>query len=260
MTDFLKKNKYITLIHAIKRCTLTFKREKEGNMKRIILSFIAFVAMASAVMAQPKAGTFSVIPRIGVTLSKLSGDKLYVAQDFSLSSKYNPGMMVGADFEYQLTDIFALSVGAFYSQQGNKYDDYVEAHNLSTKNWSEMRDIKNHIDYINVPIMVSVFGAKNLAIKVGAQFGFNTHATTEMTTATFVRSEDGNASTESVKKSKSDIAVKKFDFSIPVGISYEYMNVILEARYNFGLTKVYQHLDDGKNSVISFTAGYRFKL
>lgn len=229
-------------------------------MKRIILSLIAITAMPFAVMAQPEAGTFSIIPRIGVTLSKLSDDKLNVSQDFSLSSKYKPGMMVGADFEYQLTDMLALSVGAFYSQQGNKYDDYTEAHDLSTKKWSEIRDIKNKYDYINVPIMFSVYGAKNLAFKLGAQFGFNTHASTEMTTATFVRSEDGNASTESVEKSKGDMAVKKFDFSIPVGISYEYMNVIIEARYNLGLTKVYKYLDEGKNSVFSFTAGYRFKL
>ncbi len=229
-------------------------------MKRIILSFIAFVAIFSAVVAQPKAGTFSVIPRIGVTLSRLSSDKLYIDQDFSLTSKYNPGMTVGADFEYQLSDILALSVGAFYSQQGNKYDDYAEAHNLSTKKWSEMRDIKNHFDYINVPIMASVYTARNLAFKAGLQLGFNTHASSEMTTATFVRSDDGNASTQSVDKSKSDVAVKTFDLSIPVGISYEYMNVILEARYNIGLTKVYKHLDYGKNSVISFTAGYRFKL
>lgn len=229
-------------------------------MKKIILSFIVMATALSSAVAQPEAGTFSIIPRIGVTLAKLSSDDLHVAEDFTLSPKYLPGMIVGADFEYQLTNMLAVSAGAFYSQQGEKYDDYTEAHDLSTKEWSETRDIRYKFDYINVPIMFSVYGAKNLAFKVGAQFGFNTKASTEMTTASFVRGEDGKASTENVTKSKGDVDVKKFDFSIPVGISYEYMNVILDARYNIGLTKVYKYLDTGKNCVFSVTAGYRFKL
>lgn len=229
-------------------------------MKRFILSFVTLVTILSTAAAQPEAGTFSIVPRIGVTLAKLSSDNLYIAEGFALSPKYLPGMVVGADFEYQISNVFAVSAGAFYSQQGEKYDDYTEAHDITTKKWSETRDIKNKYDYINVPIMLSVYGAKNLAFKVGAQFGFNTKAKTEMTTASFVRGEDGNASTESVDKLKGNVDIKKFDFSIPIGISYEYMNVILDARYNLGLTKVYKHGVDGKNSVFTFTAGYRFKL
>ena len=229
-------------------------------MKRLILSFITLVTLLSTAAAQPEARTFSIIPRIGVTLAKLSSDNLYVDEGFSLSPKYLPRMTVGADFEYQATNILAVSAGVFYSQQGEKYDDYTQAHDITTKKWSETRDIKNKYDYINVPVMLSVYGAKNLAFKVGAQFGFNTKATTEQTTASFVRGEDGNASTESVDKLKGNVDIKKFDFSIPIGISYEYMNVILDARYNIGLTKVYKHDIDGKNCVFAFTAGYRFKL
>lgn len=229
-------------------------------MKRLFLVFFALTAICSFAVAQPKAGSFSIIPRVGVTLAKISSDDILIEENFSLSPKYLTGMMIGADFEYQLTNILAVSAGAFYSQQGEKYDDYCEAHDLSTKNWSEMRDLRNRYDYINVPIMLSVYGAKNLAFKVGAQFGFNTKATAEMTTATFVRSEDGKASTESVEKSKGNIDIKKFDFSIPVGFSYEYMNVILDARYNIGLTKVNKYGLDGKNCVFSFSAGYRFTL
>lgn len=229
-------------------------------MKRIILSIIAVFTFFANTIAQPQAGTFSIIPRLGVTIAKLSGDDLKVAEGFSLSPKYLPGMTAGVDLEYQLTNALAVSAGAFYSQQGDKYDDYTEAHDITTKKWSETRDIKNKIDYINVPVMFSIYGARNLAFKVGAQFGFNVKAKTELTNATFVRGEDGNASTEDVTKLKGNIDVKKFDFSIPVGISYEYMNVILDARYNIGLTKVYKQLDTGKNCVFSFSAGYRFKL
>ena len=123
-----------------------------------------------------------------------------------------------------------------------------------------MRDLKNHHDYVNIPIMASIYGARNLAFKIGAQIGINTGGRSEMTTISFVRDKDGNASTESITKSKTDTKLRKVDFSIPVGLSYEYMNVIIDARYNIGLTKVYDNGIDGKNSVFTFSAGYRFTL
>ena len=46
-----------------------------------------------------------------------------------------------------------------------------------------------------------------------------------------------------IVKDKSDDVkevMNKVDFSIPVGISYEYKNFILEARYSIGLTDIYK--------------------
>ena len=53
--------------------------------------------------------------------------------------------------------------------------------------------------------------------------------------------------------------VKSVDFSIPVGLSYEYANFQLDARYNWGVSKVIDD-DDEKNSVFQITLGYKFKL
>jgi hypothetical protein len=53
--------------------------------------------------------------------------------------------------------------------------------------------------------------------------------------------------------------IKTFDFSIPVGISYEYMNVCLDARYNIGVSKIADRGSD-RNSVFQITLGYKFKL
>ena len=58
---------------------------------------------------------------------------------------------------------------------------------------------------------------------------------------------------------QSDIDAKTVDFSIPVGLSYEYSNVVLDARYNWGLTKTYEGVDS-KNSVFQITLGYKFDL
>ena len=61
--------------------------------------------------------------------------------------------------------------------------------------------------------------------------------------------------------SSSDIC-KSVDFGIPVGISYEYKNITLDARYYFGLTNM-NDLEDTEvihNRCLSITLGYRFKL
>lgn len=54
----------------------------------------------------------------------------------------------------------------------------------------------------------------------------------------------------------------KVTFAIPVGVSYEFSNVILDARYNFGLTQ-FQDIDgfeSSKNRVFTFSVAYRLEL
>ena len=56
----------------------------------------------------------------------------------------------------------------------------------------------------------------------------------------------------------SDVKMNKFDLSIPVGMSYEYNGVTLDARYNFGLIKLFSGVDDTVlNQVIAITLGYK---
>jgi hypothetical protein len=55
---------------------------------------------------------------------------------------------------------------------------------------------------------------------------------------------------------------KSIDFGIPVGLSYEYKNITLDARYYFGLTKTdaTPEPDNIRNRYASITLGYRFHL
>ena len=133
------------------------------------------------------------------------------------------GLAAGVEAEYQATDIFSISAGVIYSMQGNKYE---EKGITSTQK----------LDYINIPILANVYVVKGLAVKLGIQPGF------------VVDKDDADH-------------METFDFSIPVGLSYEYQNVVLDARYNWGLTKIYD-VDklDSKNSVFQITLGYKFDL
>ena len=110
------------------------------------------------------------------------------------------------------------------------------------------------LDYINIPILANVYVAKGFAVKLGIQPAFNVNAKCQEITADF---KDG---------------IKTIDFSIPVGISYEYMNFVIDARYNWGLTKVAKNKTlqimgeeiefggKGKNSVFQITLGYKIPL
>lgn len=169
--------------------------------------------------------------------------------------------MAGLDVEYQITDILAVSAGAYYSQQGTKYDDIDEYHDVTTKKWQEVRNWKEHYDYVNIPVMLSAYVYKNLALKVGAQLGINTNGKMEYTSIPFSRTQSGEIQRGEIYKTENDILLKKVEFSIPVGISYEYMNVILDARYNIGVTNVNKYdVTTNRNSVFTFNVGYRFSL
>ena len=53
--------------------------------------------------------------------------------------------------------------------------------------------------------------------------------------------------------------VKSIDLSIPVGVSYQYQNIVFDARYNWGVTKIIED-SDSKHSVFQITVGYKFSL
>lgn len=149
-------------------------------------------------------------------------------------------MAAGLEAEYQVSDIFSLSAGAIYSMQGTKRD---------WENAGAKYTATTKLDYINVPILANVYVTKGLAVKLGVQPGFKVNA-----------KYDTKATALGVAvKTSSEPDVKSVDFSIPVGISYEYANFQLDARYNWGLTKIYKHGDD-KNSVFQITLGYKFDL
>lgn len=133
----------------------------------------------------------------------------------------------GVEAEYQVTDLFSVSGGLMYSRQGFKVEDVKTGFvTIEGDTWQP--------SYLNIPIMANVYVVKGLAVKLGVQPGFL------------------------VGKDNFD-DVHSFDFSIPVGASYEYSNFVLDARYNWGLKKLADGLDC-KNSVFSITLGYKFDL
>lgn len=192
-------------------------------MKKLVL--VAAIMMASiSAMAQHAPGSLTIQPRIGFSASDFNNTK---------DTKARVGMVVGPEFEYTLAERFSLAMGINYSQQGAEQDKV---------------DVTYKMDYITVPVVANFYIVKGLAIKAGVQPGFNIKANMEA-------SNNVNADF--------DEAVKKFDLSIPVGLSYEFHNVVLDARYNLGVTKMFDlgKVDlDTKNLAFQLTLGYKFTL
>ena len=200
-------------------------------MKKFLASALMLLAASTATFAQHAVGSFTLQPKVGMNVASLTKSDNYDSRI---------GLAAGVEGEYQVSDIFSLSLGAIYSQQGNKIDKTIAGQSFKNT---------NKLDYVNVPVMANVYVVPGLAVKLGVQPGFNVNSKGKAVANTVIGSTDKTV----------ELDAKSVDFSIPVGLSYEYKGVVLDARYNWGLTKVWDG-SDAKNSVFQFTLGYKFEL
>ena len=192
-------------------------------MKKMFLA-AAMMLVSVATFAQNAVGQITIQPKVGLNIANLTD-----ADD----ADARIGLAAGAEFEYGVTDMIGVSAGLIYSMQGAK--EKVEGVDCTMK-----------LDYLNVPILANVYVAPGLAVKLGIQPGFKLSAKMK-----------GEVSGNSVEVDLDDI--KGFDLAIPVGLSYQYQNIVLDARYNWGVTKIMDDVDS-KNSVFQITLGYKFSL
>ena len=207
------------------------------------LFFAAAVLMCSlTAFAQTKEGSFNILPKAGINISNLSNKD---------NAKVKLGFTAGAEAEYQLTKQLSLSAGALFSMQGAKSTTVFREVDNTTKEIREV-DIKNtmEFDYINVPILANYYIIEGLAVKLGIQPGFNIVAKRK-------RTDGVDKVSENLKNLGVD--VRKVDFSIPIGISYELNDFVVDARFNLGLTEV-ADLVKSKNRVFQITFGYQIDL
>ena len=189
-----------------------------------LLLMAAVMLSSVGAFAQHAVGSFTLQPKVGINIANITNN--------SDAGKARVDFAGGLEGEYQATDIFSLSAGLMYSRQGYKTKDNVAG--LSGKDWKP--------SYLNVPVLANVYVVPGLAVKLGVQPGFMVD-----------KDKDGYKG-----------EVNTFDLSIPVGLSYEYNNFVLDGRYNWGVTKINKNsvkgADDTRNSVFQITLGYKFSL
>lgn len=182
------------------------------------------VTLAAAVLAS--ASMFAQSEVGAISIVPKVGLNLATITNSGDEAKMKIGFAVGAEAGYQISNSFAVTGGLLYSNQGLKYSDGDES---ETANYH----------YLNIPILANYYITKGLAVKAGIQPGILLGAK--------VGSED-------IKKGCNTI-----DFSIPVGVSYEISNVVIDARYNIGLTNTKKDSEKShRNSVFQISVGYKF--
>ena len=206
-------------------------------MKKL-LAMVALMAVTLSAQAQHEEGDVTIQPKIGMTISNITdGDK----------SKVN--LAYGVEFERFFTDQFSASLGVVFTDQGCKYEIYSAdgAGNVSD-------DMKLDIYYGTLPIMANYYVLPGLALKAGIQPAFRVKAKIKYKG----EKVDFDNYIDTMFKGEGN-KLNTFDLSIPVGLSYEFKGITLDARYNFGVTKLISNTDKGiYNKVFIMTLGYKF--
>lgn len=199
-------------------------------MKKLLMMLI--VAMPLLAYAQKEPGTFTLYPRIGVNWSTFSGDMIYygeggLAQEH-MDWKYRAGVTAGVELQYQIGTYGALSGGVLYSRQGTDFEEPLD----------DYRKVSIKTDNILIPILLVGTTSLGLSAKVGLQPEFCVHT------------------------SGFDEIMNKVNLSLPVGLAYEWHNISLDVRYNFGLTKIYKEnvAPSSHGRTLMITLGYGFDL
>lgn len=236
-------------------------------MKKL-LALAALVSFSIGVKAQNPVGKFSLRPMAGVNISTLANGEFDIY-------KTKVGFTGGFEMEYGVNKWLGASAGLVYSQQGAKVDGTLSMlYNEDQYMYYTITKMNGKLkcDYLNIPVMANFYipSIKGLAIKAGVQLGILVNDQSSLETITVVNrelqssvvlSDDGYPIVTSQNTTQSDIC-KSVDFGIPVGLSYEYKNITLDARYYFGLTKIdkTENPDNARNRYLSITLGYRFGL
>lgn len=153
------------------------------------------------------------------------------------------GYTLGGFAEYKFAEKFSLQPEVLYSWLGAKSDGTI---NLGGSKY----DVKGVLDlsYLNIPIMVKYYVSDKFNLEFGPQFSFLLDVKSSVT-------YDGI--TYKITKESFETS----DIGLNIGGGYDYTkHISLGARYSFGLKDIQKISDNEslKNSVASFTVGYKF--
>lgn len=210
-------------------------------------------------MAQNKPGTWSVIPHVGVSISSLlGGSGIYEVGD-NMIVEVKPhallGFVGGTDVMYQASDVVGLSAGLSFVQAGCKFKDD------KGKN-SVVYNRNLRMNYVTMPILIHSYLLPGFSVKAGIEPTLLVSAKSHEVQQSYEVDKEGKKSNFHEDEFTIDMknGMRKFGLSIPIGVSYEYENVVLGALYHVGVFNIYKKGDSSRNSVFEVSVGYKLNL
>lgn len=201
-------------------------------MKKIAIALMCMIMATGAAMAQKQ---FTFGPKIGVDYTHYWGKDV----DHSGVLNYQAGLFM----EYRFTDKFSIAPEAVFAAQGGKYT------------WLDKGNVEvtttDHVNYINVPVMLKYYVTPALSIDFGPQVGFNIYS--KYTNKYKV----GDKEMKDTGDMKAD--TESIDFGVGLGLTYNIAkDVFVQGRYTMGMTKVFKDAGNDKNGNAQIAIGYRF--
>ena len=227
-----------------------------------LLTSILLLAASLTAHAQYQAGDMFVYPRIGFAITNLTNNNIYYNMDSKeLDSKAKAGLTVGVEAERFISAPLSVSAGVMYTNQGHKYPDY-GVDDKNAKTFWNCEDSKVTMHYLQVPVMLNLYVADGLALKAGVEMGYLLHSKAQSVMTDGIIDSDNNYVVKTTKRqsAKNTDIYRRFDLSIPMGASYEYMHFVLDLRYHLGLANLSKVEKNMHSSVVTFTLGYQFEL
>ncbi len=205
-------------------------------MKRIILGVLALV-VAGAATAQESYSRWSLTPKAGLTVSTFTGDD---ATDNSSSLAWAAGL----EASLRPSNLLSYDFGLFYTRDRVK-ETGTDVYTMMTGEFimSHYRLLTERID---MPLMVGLHVLPGLTLKIGVQPSFLVSATVNYhLTGYYIdlskqdeQGQNPKIPLDEQKKTGFKSQMRDVDFGIPIGASYEWRNIVVDARYNFSLRRV----------------------
>lgn len=200
-------------------------------MRKVVVLVALLVAFASPAAAQGV--LFGA--KVGVNFASLSFDP----EDEEVETSMRTGFTAGVLLVVPANARIAFQPEVLFSQQGSKVEDPENAANEGS--------IK--LNYVNVPLLANIRlggGDNPVSLLVGPQIGFRTSAKAE-----------ANGEEEDLKE-----FTEGTDFGLVTGLSAMFRNVVVDARYIWGLSNINADETDDqkvKNRVFTISVGVVFR-
>jgi hypothetical protein len=218
---------------------------KNRILKFSLLSLFGLILSIGA-FAQETGRVWSLGPEIGAAFSNHGKD----ADD----SEYKSGLVAGGFATYSILDRYAFTAKVLFNQKGAKSED---------------GDVKERLNYIEVPVLARVFfnreGTVRPNVFFGPSFGFLTGAKWKIGDEDYENVEDIASSPFGDVDSYKDV-YNTFDFGVSLGLGLSIrvaneMYFIIDTRYTYGLSEVYKNADGSSNNQNAIvTAGLSFGI
>ena len=234
-------------------------------MKNKKLIFCLLSLMVSTAAVAQSESKWAVKPMAGMTVATLTGDD---TSDISSSLAWAGGV----EASLKWSDRLSLSSGVIYTRERIKSDERIVHGDISYQ--LELSNARMTFERINVPLMADLHLGYGISLKAGLQAGFRIGYTATVDYEGFYVSQPtyqavvvGSPEWQALPRvpvsgketSHNATAIRTFDLSVPVGLSYEWKNVELDVRYHFGLTNIMKD-QNAKRRCLMVTLGYNFQL